>query len=395
MAQDTKTNTRVLTLNMGPQHPATHGVLRVVLELDGETIVSATPHIGYLHTGMEKHAESKTYYKNIVQYDRMDYLAPMMNNMSYIGAVERLLGIKAPLRAQAIRVMLLELTRLKSHLIWLGTAAMDIGALSVFFYCFRERERITRMYESISGARMMSSWIIPGGLRGDLPDGFMEMVQSFVDDFPDRFAEYRGLLERNPIFLKRTKEIGYISREEAIAYALTGPTARACGVDFDLRRDAPYEGYERYSFEVPVRTDGDVYARYMVRIGEMIQARRIIIQVLEHLPDGPVIADHPVFVAPPREQIHQNMEALIRHFKFFTSGFKVPRGEVYFATETGKGELGFYILSEGEEKPYRLKVRAPSFSNISILPRIAPGHMISDLVAIIGSLDIVLGEIDR
>lgn len=384
-----------MTINMGPQHPATHGVLRIEIELDGENIIKATPIIGYLHTGMEKHAETKTWYKNTVQYDRMDYLAPMMNNMAYIGAVERILGIEAPPRAKAIRVLMMELTRIKSHLVWLGTHAMDLGAQSVFLYCFREREQITRMYEMLSGARMMTSWICPGGLRGDIPNDFENFVRKFLDEFPDRISEYRGLLERNPIFMKRTKDIGYISKEEAQAWALTGPNARASCVDVDLRRDMPYEGYENYRFEIPTRSEGDVYARYLVRIEEMIQSRRIAQQVLEKMPMGPVRLNHPVYVAPPREDIHKNMEALIRHFKFFTSGFKAPEGETYFAIESSKGELGFYIISEGEEKPYRLKIRAPSFVNLSILSRIAPGHMVSDLVAIIGSLDIVLGEIDR
>jgi len=389
------TSNRVMTLNMGPQHPATHGVLRLELELDGETIVKATPIIGYLHTGVEKHSETKTWYQNIVQYDRLDYLAPAMNNMSYVGAVERLLGIEAPPRAQAIRVILLELTRIKSHLVWLATQAMDLGAISVFLYCFRERETIIKIYEALSGARMMQSWICPGGLRGDIPDGWDEQVRSFLVEFPDRLREYRALLERNPIFRARTRRVGYISNEESVAYALTGPTARASGVRYDLRDNRPYEGYENYDFEIPVRTDGDVYARYRVRIEEMIQSRLIALQALDKLPGGSVKADHPLYVAPPREDIHENMEALIRHFKFYTSGFKVPKGEVYFATESGKGELGFYVISDGGEKPYRVKVRAPSFTNLSILPRIAPGHLISDLVAIIGSLDIVLGEIDR
>ena len=395
MAETKTDNTRLMTVNMGPQHPATHGVLRIVLELDGETIISATPHLGYLHTGIEKHSETKTYYKNIVQYDRMDYLAPMMNNMAYVGAVEKLLNIEAPPRAQVIRVLMLEMTRIKSHLVWLASAALDLGAMTVFLYCFREREAITKMYEALSGARMMSSWICPGGLRGDLPDGFEQMVRSFLDEFPDRLAEYRGLLEKNPIFMKRTKEIGYISKEEAIAYSITGPSARASGVNVDIRRDNPHDGYENYQFNVPVRTEGDVYARYLVRIEEMIQARKIALQALEKLPKGPVRSDHPVYVAPDREDIHQNMEALIRHFKFFTSGFNAPKGEVYFSTETGKGEMGFYIVSTGEANPYRVKIRAPSFVNLSIMSRIAPGHMVSDIVAIIGSLDIVLGEIDR
>ncbi|MFH1514581.1 MAG: NADH dehydrogenase (quinone) subunit D [bacterium] len=395
MAETKTGSSRLMTINMGPQHPATHGVLRIVLELDGETVVSATPHLGYLHTGIEKHSETKTYYKNIVQFDRLDYLAPMMNNIAYVGALEKLSGIKAPPRARVIRVLMLELTRIKSHLVWLASAALDLGAMTVFLYCFREREAITKMYEALSGARMMSSWFCPGGIRGDLPDGFEEMVRSFLDEFPDRLAEYRGLLEKNPIFLKRTKEIGYISKEEAIACALTGPVARASGVDMDIRRDNPHDGYENYQFSVPVRTEGDCYARYLVRIEEMIQARKIALQALDKLPDGPVRANHPVYVAPDREEIHQNMEALIRHFKFFTSGFNVPTGEVYFATETGKGEMGFYIVSTGEAKPYRLKIRSPSFVNLSIMPRIAPGHMVSDMVAIIGSLDIVLGEIDR
>ena len=386
---------RVMTLNMGPQHPATHGVLRIELELEGETIVKATPIIGYLHTGVEKHSEAKTYYQNIVMYDRLDYIAPAMNNMSYIGAVERLLGIEAPPRAKVIRVILLELSRIKSHLVWLATAAHDTGAMTVLLYCFREREAVMKLYESLSGARMMQSWICPGGLRGDIPDGWTAMIKAFLDEFPARIKEYRALLERNPIFLKRVKDIGYISREEAIAYGLSGPSARASGVNYDLRRNRPYGGYNDYDFEVPVLTDGCAYARYRVRMEEMIQARSIILQALVKLPNGPVRAEHPVFLAPPREKIHENMETLIKHFKFFTSGFKAPAGEVYFATETGKGELGFYIISDGSEKPYRVKIRAPSFSNLSILPRIAPGHMLSDIVAIIGSLDIVLGEIDR
>jgi NADH-quinone oxidoreductase subunit D len=384
-----------MTLNMGPQHPSTHGVLRLVLELDGEVVVRCVPHIGYLHTGIEKGVESKRFQQGIPLTDRMDYLAPLSNNLAYVLAVEKALGITVPERAQVIRVLLTEITRIKSHLVWLGTHAMDIGAMSVFLYCFREREQIMDLYEAVSGQRMMSSYFRVGGLAADLPVGFEQQVQAFLQAFPDRVAEYEALLTENPLWRQRTIGIGTISREDAIALGLTGPGLRACGVSYDVRKAHPYCGYETFSFEVPLGRSGDVYDRYTVRVAEMTQSQRIATQALGRLAPGPISVADPKLVPPPKPLVKKSMEALIHHFKLYAEGFSVPAGEVYHAIEAPKGELGVYLVTDGSNKPYRVHFRAPSFVNLETLGKMVEGRLVADVVAVIGSLDIVLGEIDR
>lgn len=384
-----------MVLNMGPQHPSTHGVLRVLLELDGETVVRAQPDIGYLHTGIEKSCESKTYSQAITLTDRLDYLAPLSNNLCYCLAVEKLLGIVAPARAQFIRVLLAELTRIGSHLVWLGTHAIDIGAMSVFLYCFREREEILKIFELVSGQRMMTSYFRIGGLALEPPPNFLKRVETFIDSMPARIDEYEDLLTKNKIWLARTKGVGYLSAEDALAMGVSGPNLRASGVGWDLRKSNPYSGYEKLTFEVPTKTAGDVYARYLVRIAEMREALKIVRQAMEGLPDGPVRTDAPGMVLPEREKMKTEMEALIYHFKIITEGFAPPPGEVYQAIESPRGQLGFYVASDGSAKPLRVKVRAPSFSNLAALPMMMEGRLIADAVACIGSIDIVLGEIDR
>jgi NADH-quinone oxidoreductase subunit D len=384
-----------MTLNMGPQHPSTHGVLRLVLELDGEVVVRCVPHIGYLHTGIEKGLESKRYQQGIPLTDRLDYLAPLSNNLAYVLAIEKALGITVPERAQTIRVLLTELTRIKSHLVWLGTHALDVGAMSVFFYCFREREQILDMYEAVSGQRMMSTYFRVGGLVADLPPGFEQQVQAFLAAFPDRLADYEALLTQNPLWRQRTVGIGTISREDAIALGLSGPALRACGVAYDVRKAHPYSGYERYQFDVPLGKAGDVYDRYMVRMAEMRQSHRITLQALARLKPGPINVADPKLLPPPRHLLKKSMEALIHHFKLYSEGFSVPPGEVYQAIEAPKGELGVYLVSDGSARPYRVHYRAPSFVNLQALSRMVEGRFVADVVAVIGSLDIVLGEIDR
>jgi len=384
-----------MVLNMGPQHPSTHGVLRLELELDGETVVRCRPHIGYLHTGIEKGLEAKRYQQGIPLTDRMDYLAPLSNNLAYVLAIEKALGIAPPERAQTIRVLLAELTRLKSHLVWLGTHAMDVGAMSVFLYCFREREQILDLYEAVSGQRMMSSYFRVGGVAADLPPGFEEKVAAFLEAFPARLAEYEALLTRNPLWRQRTVGIGTIKAADAIALGLTGPGLRACGVAHDVRRAWPYSGYERYQFEVPVGRAGDVYDRYAVRVAELRQSQRIALQALQRLQPGPINVADPKIVPPPKRLLKTSMEALIHHFKLYSEGFPVPAGEVYQAIESPKGELGCYLVSDGSPRPYRVHFRAPSFVNLQSLARMVEGRLVADVVAVIGSLDIVLGEIDR
>jgi NADH-quinone oxidoreductase subunit D len=384
-----------MTLNMGPQHPSTHGVLRLVLELDGERVIRCVPLIGYLHTGIEKGVESKRFQQGIPLTDRMDYLAPLSNNLAYVLAVEKALGVRVPERGQVIRVLLTEITRIKSHLVWLGTHAMDIGAMSVFLYCFREREQIMDLYEAVSGQRMMSSYFRVGGLAADLPVGFEHQVQAFLQTFPDRLAEYEALLTQNPLWRQRTIGIGGISRDDAIALGLTGPSLRACGVAYDVRKAHPYSGYETYSFEVPLGRNGDVYDRYMVRIAEMVQSHRVAIQALGRLTPGPINVADPKLVPPPKPLVKKSMEALIHHFKLYSEGFSVPAGEVYHAIEAPKGELGVYLVTDGSNKPYRVHFRAPSFVNLEALSKMVEGRLVADVVAVIGSLDIVLGEIDR
>ena len=389
------TEARTMTINMGPQHPSTHGVLRLVLELDGEVVVKCTPHIGYLHTGMEKIAESKRYQQVIPITDRMDYLAPLSNNLAYVLAVEKLMGIEVPPRAKVIRVMMTELTRIGSHLVWLGTHAIDIGAMSVFLYAFREREQILDMYEQVAGARMMSSYFRVGGLFADLPERFEETVRSFVTSFPDRLAEYENLLTANPIWIQRTKGVGVIKPEDAVDLGMSGPNLRACGVPWDIRKSHPYSGYEQYSFEISRGTHGDVYDRYLCRIFEMRQSLAIVRQALEHLPDGPIAVQDPKVTPPPKPMVKKSMEALIHHFLLWSEGFRTPVGEVYQSIESPKGEFGVYLVSDGSNIPYRVHFRAPSFVNLQALPRMAEGRLVADVVAIIGSIDIVLGEVDR
>jgi NADH-quinone oxidoreductase subunit D len=384
-----------MTINMGPQHPSTHGVLRLVLDLEGETVTRCEPVIGYLHTGFEKTYEAKTYMQGVVMTDRMDYLAPLSNNLGYALAIERLLGIEVPERATVIRVLLAELTRINNHLVWLGTQALDLGAMSVFFYCFREREVLLDLFEMMSGARLMTSFIRPGGLMADLPDGWVELCDSFLRTFPEHIVEYESLLTKNEIFKERTIGVGVITPEQAVAMDLTGPSLRACGIAWDLRKIAPYCGYETYDFAVPTLTGGDTYDRYLVRIAEMHESTKIARQALDRLPAGPVVTDNRKIALPPRAELATSMEALIHHFKLVSEGFKPPIGEVYTCIESPKGEIGFYIVSDGTGKPYRCHVRAPSFVNLQSLPVMSVGGLVADLVAIIGSIDPVLGEVDR
>lgn len=386
---------QVMSINMGPQHPSTHGVLRLILELDGETVVKATPHIGYLHRGVEKLAEYKTYHQFITLTDRLDYLAPLSNNLGYVLAVEKLLNIEAPKRSQYIRIILCELTRISSHLLWLATHALDIGAMTVYFYCFRERETINNIFEMAAGARMNLSYFRIGGVARDLPDGFVEKVREFVNDFPARLRDYETLLTKNKIWLMRTKDVGVISAEDAINYGLSGPSIRGSGVKWDVRKSEPYSSYDEMDFIVPVGQNGDVYDRYIVRLEEMRQSNEIVRQAMDTIPKGKFIAELPDVTLPQKENLKKSMEALIHHFKVVTGGICPPAGEVYACVEAPKGELGFYIVSDGTKNPYRVKIRPPSFVNLEGLQKMVEGHLIADVVAVIGSLDIVLGEIDR
>jgi NADH-quinone oxidoreductase subunit D len=392
----TKDNiSELITINMGPQHPSTHGVLRLVIDLDGETIVDVRPDIGFLHRGTEKLAENRTYHQFIPLTDRLDYVASLSNNFAYCMAVEKFFNVKIPERAEYLRVIFAELSRCSSHLLWLATHALDIGAMTVFLYCFRERELILDMFEIATGQRMTGSWLRVGGLRDDVPDLFFEKLREFVSIFDERIDIYERLLTKNRIWLKRTVGVGYLSKEDALDYGVSGPIMRGSGVSFDLRRDEPYSVYDRFDFEVPVREAGDIYARYEVRIVEMRQSNRILKQALEQIPDGPVMTDDPRVSMPSHEEVYERMEALIRRFYLMSKGFRTPKGETYACVEGPKGELGFYIVSTGEEKPYRLKIRAPSFVNLGAINTMAKGAMVADLVGIIGSVDIVLGEIDR
>ncbi|MFN3649209.1 MAG: NADH dehydrogenase (quinone) subunit D [Armatimonadota bacterium] len=384
-----------MTLNMGPQHPSTHGVLRLVLELDGETVTRCIPHIGYLHTGMEKSMENEPYQQAIVITDRMDYLSGMNNNLAFCLAAERLLDLQVPPRGQAIRVLMSELQRIASHLVWLGTHAMDIGAMSVFLYCFREREMLLNFFEEIAGARLTPSYIRIGGVALDLPPSVEPKIAQFLGIFPDRLDEYWTLLDENPIWRDRTIGVAPMGADDCIRYGVTGPVLRAAGVPFDLRKSNPYCGYEQYDFDIQLGENGDVFDRYRVRMGEMRQSMRIIEQVMQSMPDGDCNADDPKIVLPPKERVFSDMEALIHHFILVTRGFPVPPGEAYHAIESPKGELGYYIVSDGSEKPYRVRVRPPSFYNLQAMPFMVQDRMVADVVAAIGSLDIVLGEIDR
>jgi NADH-quinone oxidoreductase subunit D len=382
-------------LNMGPQHPSTHGVLRLLLELDGEMVVSCIPDIGFLHTGIEKNMEAKTYQKAEVMTDRLDYLNTVGNNLAYSMAVEKLVGLDVPARAQGLRVILCELQRIASHLIWLGTAALDVAAMSTFLYCFRERDDILDIFELVSGQRMMTTYIRPGGVWRDVPVEFEKAVRDFIQLFPKRVDQYEALLTRNPLFLDRTLGIGRISGEDALNVGMTGPGLRASGVKWDLRKAQPYSGYEQYDFETPTRTEGDVYARYLVRVQEMRESLKIVEQALDKLPLGPVRSNDHKFVPPPRSEIGVSMEALIHHFKLWTEGFDAPQGSIYSAVESPRGELGVFLESDGGPKPYRVHWRTPSFDNLQAMPLMTGGVFVADLVAIIGSIDIVLGDVDR
>ncbi|MGO4213512.1 NADH dehydrogenase (quinone) subunit D [Terriglobus sp. 2YAB30_2] len=386
---------QTMVLNMGPQHPSTHGVLRVVLEIDGESVIALAPDIGYLHTGIEKTCEAKFYQQVVPLTDRIDYLCPMTNNLTYCLAVEKLLQLEIPERAQYLRVLLNELTRLNSHLVWLGTHAMDIGALTVFLYCFREREEILRIFEMVAGQRMMTSYFRIGGLSMEPPIDFYDRVRNFLKIMPEKIAQYENLLTGNPIWMGRLKNVGHLSAADAIALGVTGPPLRASGVDWDLRRDMPYSGYEKFKFDVPVSQVGDVWARYEVRMKEMYESVKIATQALEGLPEGRITAVAPKIILPDREQMKTQMESLIHHFKIVTEGFAVPAGQVYQGVESPRGEMGYYVVSDGTAKPFRVHMRNPSFATLQALETMCKGRLLADVVAVIGSIDIVLGEIDR
>lgn len=384
-----------LVLNMGPSHPSTHGVLRIVLELDGEMITKADPDVGYLHRGDEKIAENMTWTQFIPYTDRLDYLAPLANNVAYACAVEKLMGYELPPRAKTIRIICCELARISAHLLGVGCYAMDCGAMTVFLYTFTEREKIYNLIESLTGARFTTSYTRIGGLARDLPPGWTNELSGFLKQLPERVNEVESLLTRSPIFVGRTRDIGIITREEAINFGLTGPNLRGSGVSHDLRKSKPYLGYEEYDFEVPVGSVGDCYDRYLVRMEELRQSIRILEQAIRKLPEGPIYVDDPKNILPKKSDVLTSMEELIQQFMIVTQGIEAPKGEVYFGAENPKGELGFYINSRGGGVPHRLKIRAPSFVNLSILPHLLPGHAISDAVAILGSLDFVMGECDR
>jgi NADH-quinone oxidoreductase subunit D len=384
-----------MELNMGPQHPSTHGVLRLVLDLDGEVVKECRPDIGFLHTGFEKSFESHTYQQCIPLTDRMDYLAPPINNFGFSLAVEKLMGIDVPLRGQYIRVIMCELARIGSHLIWFGTHALDLGATTPFLYAWREREHILDINELVSGVRMMTSFIRVGGLMADVPDEFGGMVEHVINTFGRRIDEYELLITSNPIWVERTRGLGILTVEDCLQYGATGPVLRGSGIPYDLRKAQPYSSYDHFDFDVPIGTRGDVYDRYLCRMQEMRESLKIIEQAYKNLPGGPVNTSDRKVALPPRNEINTSMESLIHHFKLVTEGFRTPKGQVYSAVESPRGELGFYIVSDGGNTPYRCKVRAPSFSNLSALPHMVRGELIADVVAVIGSIDIVLGDVDR
>ena len=384
-----------MLVNIGPQHPATHGVLRLLCELDGETVIKIDPDIGYLHSSFEKLGEYRTWNQIIPLTDRMDYLAPLMYNCVYVMAVEKLMGLEVTERCKIVRVLCMEMERIFSHLLWLGTTAIDVGAFTPFLYAFQERERIYKLHEAFTGARITTSATRIGGMMADLPEGWTDQLKDFVDTFPDTLDEIENLLTRNGIHLGRTQGIGCISADEAINAGFTGPNLRASGVDYDLRKDRPYYDYESYEFDVPVGTKGDCYDRYLVRMEEMRQSLKILDQGLARLPDGRINVDDPRVSLPSKTDCMNDMESMIHHFKIVTEGIRVPPGDCYFAVEGSKGELGMYVVSDGGEKPIRWRVRPPSFVNLSVLPQLAEGHQVSDLIMINASLDIVLGEIDR
>ena len=385
----------ILTVNFGPQHPSTHGVLRLIVDLDGEVIRRVKPVIGYLHTGIEKQMEALRWQQGVVVTDRHDYLSPPINNLAYALAVEQLMGVEAPARAQGLRVIMSELTRIASHLIWLGSTGIELGAMGIFMYCLRDREKILDLNEEISGFRMHTSYIRPGGVTADATPRFLEMLDAFVKEMPGNVQEYENLLTRNPIWIERTQAIGYLSAEDAIRLGATGPMIRGSGVPWDLRKDRPYCGFETYDWEVAVEDAGDCYARYLVRIKEMRESVKILRQALDRLPGGPVNVDDRKILPPPREELDTSMEALIHHFKLFTEGYSPPAGDVYVAVESGRGENGCYIVSDGTHKPRRVKFRAASFVNLQAVEHMALGHMVADMIAIIGTADTVLGDADR
>ncbi len=393
--ESSDSGTRRMTLNMGPQHPSTHGVLRIVLDLEGETIRKAVPEIGYLHTGIEKQCEALPYQQVVTLTDRVDYLANLSNNLCYALAVEKLLQLEAPPKAQWMRVLLVELTRINSHLVWLGTHAMDVGAMTVFFYCFREREDLQRIFEMFSGQRMMTSYIRIGGLTLEPPRGWEKPVGDFIREFPSKVDEYEDLLNHNPIFLRRTQGVGFVPLERLLGLGVTGPLIRAAGLGWDIRKAEPYSGYDKFDFNVPTRQASDVYARFQVRMDEMRESARIVRQAMEGMPEGPHKADAPHVVLPDREKMKTEMEALIYHFKIVTEGFRVPEGEVYAAVESPRGELAYYIVSDGTAKPYRVHMRTPSFGNTQALPAMIEDRLIADTIAAMGSIDFVLGDVDR
>jgi NADH-quinone oxidoreductase subunit D len=388
--------TEVLTVNMGPQHPSTHGVLRLVLELDGELVLSAAPTIGYLHTGIEKTAEQKKWQQVIPLVERMDYLSAQSNSMAFCMSVEQLLGVEIPERVRNIRVLLAELQRINSHLVWLGTHGMEVGAVSVMLYCFRERELLLNINELLAGFRLFPSYMRVGGLREDLPRGFHAAVRSFLDAFPPKLDEYEDLLTSNEIYLKRTQGVGVISARDAVAYSLVGPIARAAGVDYDVRKYFPYLGYETYDFKVPTETRGDVYGRYLVRVAEMRESVKLCRQALDRIsPTGPFAIDDPRITPPPKDRVYTEMEALIQHFLIYSQGFTAPAGEAYVPVEGPRGEQGFYVVSDGTNRPWRVKSRPPSLLACQALEKMIVGGLIADVIAVIGSIDVVMGDVDR
>jgi len=388
--------TETMTVNMGPQHPSTHGVLRLVLELDGENVLSASPTIGFLHTGIEKTAEQKKWQQVIPLVERMDYLSAQSNSMALCLSVETLLGLELPQRVKNIRVLIAELQRINSHLVWLGTHGMEVGAVSVMLYCFRERELLLNINEMLAGFRMFPSYMRVGGLREDLPRGFHDAVRAFLDRMPQKLDEYEDLLTRNEIYLERTQNVGRISKDDAVAWGLAGPIARAAGVEYDVRKDFPYLGYETYDFAVPTRADGDVYSRYLVRMAEMRESLKICRQALDRTsPTGPFAVSDPRITPPPKDKVYTEMEALIQHFLIYSQGFTVPAGEVYVPVEGPRGEQGFYVVSDGTNRPWRIKSRAPSLLACQALERMIVGGLIADVIAVIGSIDVVMGDVDR
>jgi NADH-quinone oxidoreductase subunit D len=388
--------TETMTVNMGPQHPSTHGVLRLVLELDGETVLSASPTIGYLHTGIEKTTEQKKWQQVIPLVERMDYLSAQSNSMAFCLSVELLLGIEIPERVRNIRVLLAELQRINSHLVWLGTHGMELGAVSVMLYCFRERELLLNINELLAGFRLFPSYMRVGGLREDLPRGFHDAVRAFLDRFPPKLDEYEDLLTKNEIYRKRTQGVGVVSKDDAVAYSLVGPIARAAGVDYDVRKYFPYLGYETYDFNVPTESRGDVYSRYQVRVAEMRESVKLCRQALERIaPTGAFAVDDPRITPPPKDRVYTEMEALIQHFLIYSQGFTVPAGEAYVPVEGPRGEQGFYVVSDGTNRPWRIKSRPPSLLACQALERMVVGGLIADVIAVIGSIDVVMGDVDR